>query len=325
MFGTAPLSFWIGFHALLALLLLAEYLLLRKGTPARSYIATALWIAGALSFAAAIHFGLDDQRTTEFLAGYAIEESLSIDNLFVFLLLFESFRIEPAHQRKVLFWGILLAVLMRAGFIFAGVQLLARVEWITYAFGIILLIAAIRLVLPKKKETVPTTPLWLKALRRLTPISNRQDAFFAQETPIPKTAIPDSPTQKAPPGIGPPRTVPSMLFVTLITIAITDLVFAIDSIPAVLSLTKHPFIAYTSNVLAVMGLRSLFFVLTHLLERLRFLHYGLAAILAFAAFKMLAANVLELSAVLSLGIILGLLAITVAASLLSPRPPVTAP
>ena len=306
MFGTAPPSLWIGFHALLGLLLLTEYLLLRRGTPARSYTATALWIAGALAFAAAIHLRLGAAHTTEFLAGYAIEESLSIDNLFVFLLLFESFRIEKSHQRKVLFWGILLAVIMRAAFIFAGVQLLARFAWITYAFGGVLLFAAIRLVFPGRKQDVPATPIWLKTLRRLTPISNRQDAFFVEE-PSPGNAL--------------PRTVPSMLFVTLIAIAITDLVFALDSIPAVLSLTKHPFIAYSSNVLAVMGLRSLFFVLTHLLEHLRFLHYGLAAILGFAAFKMLAANFLELSALLSLAIILGMLAITITASLLLRKDP----
>ena len=306
MFGTAPLSLWIGFHSLLAVLLLAEALLLRRKTPVRSYAATALWVAGVLIFAAVLSLQLDHQRTTEFLAGYAIEESLSIDNLFVFVMLFQSFRIDPVHQPRVLFWGILLAVLMRAAFIFAGVQLLARFAWITYVFGAFLLVAAIRLVLPGKKNGTSSTPFWIKALRRITPVSGRQDAFFVrQETPGP--------------GSGGPRLVPSMLFITLLAIAITDVVFALDSIPAVLSLTKHPFVAYTSNVLAVMGLRSLFFVLVHLLERLRYLHYGLAAILGFAALKMLAAHFLQMSALSSLGIILSLLAITVAASVLNPR------
>ena len=301
MLGSAPAAFWIGFHLLLGALLLLEYLLLRKQTAARSYLATALWVAGAFGFAAAIYLGFSHEHTTEFLAGYAIEESLSIDNLFVFLLLFETFKVEPGKQRKVLFWGILLAVIMRAGFIFAGVELLQRFSWITYVFGAILLIDAIRLVLQKAKEHEPRQPFWIGWFRRLTPISERQDGFFTQD------ACPEN---------GKPRMMPTVLLLALIAIGITDLVFALDSIPAVLSLTKQPFIAYTSNVMAVMGLRSLFFVLAHLLERLRFLHFGLAAVLAFAALKMLLSSFVEVGAVVSLGVIVVILALTVAASLM---------
>ena len=308
MFGSAPASFWIGFHVLLALLLLAEYLLLRKQTTARSYFATALWVAGALGFGIAIYLGMSHQSATEYLAGYAIEESLSIDNLFVFLLLFESFHVPKLNQRRVLFWGILLAVLMRAGFIFAGVELLHRFEWITYVFGLILLIAAIRLLLPSAVSHARRQPSWIGVVRRLTPISNSHESFFVQEAP-PSTSS----------GSGQLRTVPTMLFLALIAIGLTDLVFALDSIPAVLSITKRPFIAYSSNVMAVMGLRSLFFVLTHLLERLSYLHYGLAAVLAFAAVKMLAAPWLEMGPLASLAVIGVILAITVVSSLAWPR------
>lgn len=301
MLGSAPASFWIGFHVLLLALLLAEFVLLRRQTPARSYVATALWVAGAFGFALAIYLGLSHERTTEFLAGYAIEESLSIDNLFVFLLLFETFQVEPGKQRKVLFWGILLAVLMRAGFIFAGVELLERFTAVTYVFGAILLIAAIRLVFHKKKEKRPRQPFWIGWIRRLTPISESQDGFFVRDTS---------------PENGKPRSVPTVLLLALVAIGLTDLVFALDSIPAVLSLTKQPFIAYTSNVMAVMGLRSLFFVLAHLLERVRFLHFGLAGVLGFAALKMLVSGFVEVGPLVSLGIIVAILTVTVAASLL---------
>ncbi len=309
MSGSAPASFWIGFHVLLGVLLLAEYLLLRKQTTARSYIATALWVAGALGFGIAIYLAMSHQSATEYLAGYAIEESLSIDNLFVFLLLFESFHIPKLNQRRVLFWGILLAVLMRAGFIFAGVELLHRFQWITYVFGVILLIAAVRLLLPSGASHTRRQPSWIGVVRRLTPISNSHESFFVQEA-RPLTSS----------GSGQMRTVPTMLFLALIAIGLTDLVFALDSIPAVLSITKRPFIAYSSNVMAVMGLRSLFFVLTHLLERLSYLHYGLAAVLAFAAVKMLAAPWMELGPLASLAVIAGILAMTVVCSLLWPRP-----
>ncbi len=307
MSGSAPASFWIGFHVLLGVLLLAEYLLLRKQTTARSYVATALWVAGALGFGIAIYLAMSHQSATEYLAGYAIEESLSIDNLFVFLLLFESFHIPKLNQRRVLFWGILLAVLMRAGFIFAGVELLHRFQWITYVFGVILLIAAVRLLLPSGASHTRRQPSWIGVVRRLTPISNSHESFFVREA-RPLTSS------------GQLRTVPTMLFLALIAIGLTDLVFALDSIPAVLSITKRPFIAYSSNVMAVMGLRSLFFVLTHLLERLSYLHYGLAAVLAFAAVKMLAAPWMELGPLASLAVIAGILAMTVVCSLLWPRP-----
>ena len=293
-----PLSHWIGFHLLLLLLLGAEWLLLRKQTAKRSYIATSLWLLGALGFGIFLYTMFAPQAGTEFLAGYALEESLSIDNLFVFLLLFQTFKIEGVQQRKVLFWGILGAVIMRSGFIVLGVDLLENFDWITYVFAVILAIAAVRLVLPEDEAKKHQKPAWSLWLERHLSVSQSQASFFVREEG---------------------RLAPTMLLIALIGIAFTDFVFALDSIPAVLSITRHTFLAYSSNVMAVMGLRSLFFVLAHLLERLKYLHFGLAAVLFFAAAKMLVAKWLEISALASLAVIFGILALTTAISLLVQR------
>jgi len=292
---------WIVFHALLLVLLALEVLLLHKTTPEsapkRSYAATALWILGAAGFGAYVYFRLHPQLGQEFLAGYALEESLSIDNLFVFLLLFKSFRIAPDKQRRVLFFGILGAVIMRAAFIVAGVAILEKFNWVTYVFAVVLLIAAVRLVLPEDHEH-PKKPKWQEWLEKRQPISLSQDAFTAVENG---------------------RRIPTVLTLALVGIAFADFVFALDSIPAVLSITRHTFIAYTSNILAVMGLRSLFFVLTHALGKLAYLHYGLAAVLAFAAAKMLIAPWYEVSPLASLVVIFAILAVTIVVSLILQR------
>ena len=284
---------WIVFHALLLILLGLETLLLRRESAARSYAATGMWVAGAAAFAGFVYARLQPQLGQQFLAGYALEESLSVDNLFVFLLLFQGFRIDRIKQRRVLFWGILGAVIMRAGFIIAGVRLLERFEWLTYVFAVVLLVAAVRLVMPGGHDE-SHTPAWQRWLQRRQPISLSQDAFVVVEGG---------------------RRMPTVLAMAMVGIAFTDLIFALDSIPAVLSITRHTFIAYTSNIMAVMGLRSLFFVLTHALGKLKYLHYGLAAVLGFAALKMLAAHWVEITPVVSLAVIAGLLAITIGVSL----------
>ena len=296
-----PLSHWIGFHIALVLLLGAELLYARRSRHSRhtkSIVETIFWVGAALAFSLFIFKTLGSASSVEYLAGYAIEEALSIDNLFVFLLLFKLFRIGDEHQPKVLFWGVAGAIVMRGAFIAAGLGLLARFHWISYAFGAILLFAAGRLLVPEKKEKKESTPRWIGWVAKLHPVSLRQDTFFVRENG---------------------QRMMTMLFLALIAIEITDVVFALDSIPAVLSITRHPFIAYTSNIMAVMGLRSLYFLLAHLLTRLRFLHYGLAAVLAFAAIKMLAAAWIEVGPLVSLGVIVLLLGVTVVASLLRPQ------
>jgi tellurite resistance protein TerC len=218
-------------------------------------------------------------------------------------LLFRLFRIPGARQPKVLFWGVTGAIVLRGAFIAGGLGLLARFEWISYVFAAILLLAAIRLLKPE--ETAATeTPRWITWLTRLRPISENQDHFFVREP--------------ATPGAVPQRMM-TVLFLALVAVELTDIVFALDSIPAVLSITRDPFLAYTSNIMAVMGLRSLYVLLAAMLSRLRFLHFGLAAILAFAALKMLLARWIDIDPLLSLAIIAILLVITIIASLLAPH------
>ena len=295
-----PLSHWIAFHVLVIALLALELVYSRWRGPSKvqstSAAATILWVAAAIGFAAFIFHSIDSASGIQYLASYAIEESLSIDNLFVFLLLFRTFQIEPTRQPKVLFWGVLGAIVMRGAFISAGVGLLQHFHWISYLFGGILLVAAVRLILPEG-EKKKGAPMWIQWIARLHPVSLRQDSFFVRENG---------------------QRMMTMLFLALLAIEISDVVFALDSIPAVLSITRHPFLAYTSNIMAVMGLRSLYFLLAHLLEKLRFLHYGLAAVLAFAAVKMLGSAWVEVGPIISLLVILSLLGATILLSLIFP-------
>ena len=302
---------WIVFHAALVALLGVELAFSRIGLSRlegdrlaqrqhrNAIAATVLWVAAAFALAAYIYAKYGGPSATQFLAGYALEESLSIDNLFVFLLLFKVFRIEAPHQPKVLFWGVLGAIVMRGGFIAAGLGLLDRFHWIGYVFALFLLVASVRLVLPQKEEDANKPPAWTQWIARIHPVSMRQDIFFTRENG---------------------HRMVTMLFLALLSIELADIIFALDSIPAVLSITRNPFLAYTSNILAVMGLRSLFFLLAHALKQLRFLHFGLAAVLAFAAAKMLAAEFYEIPPLPSLGVIVAILAVTIAASLLIKRP-----
>lgn len=301
-----PISYWIGFHVALVLLLSAEYIMAhRVREPRRKALyATFLWVAASLVLAGLLLPRFHSEGSVQYLAAYAIEESLSIDNLFVFLLLFRIFRIPEQRQAKVLFWGVAGAMIMRGAFIAAGVGLLNRFHWISYVFGAVLLISSVRLVLPGHEKE--KTPAWIRWIRRIHPVSERQDAFFVREDG---------------------RWMLTVLMLALLAIEFTDVVFAMDSIPAVLSITRVPFLAYSSNIMAVMGLRSLYVLLAAMLARLRFLHFGLAAVLAFAALKMLLADWIEIGPMPSLLVIAVVLAITISLSLIfaKPRPQLEAP
>ena len=307
-----PLSHWLYFHLALVVLLAAELImakLIGSATPAdtrkKALIATGIWVTAALALAAVLLPFYKTTGSIQYLSGYAIEEALSVDNLFVFLLLFKLFRIPTRRQPRVLFWGVLGAIVLRGAFIAAGLGLLARFHWVGYIFAVILLVAAVRLLKPECETEAEETPAWLRWLTRLHPISENQDHFFVREAPTPGAA---------------PIRMMTVLFLALIAVELTDIVFALDSIPAVLSITRIPFLAYTSNIMAVMGLRSLYVLLAAMLKSLRYMHYGLAALLIFAAAKMLLSDWIEIGPLASLAAIATLLALTVAASLLHPKP-----
>jgi len=304
MVHVTPASHWVGFHLFVAALMALEYLYVRQQRRRHgatqvlhktAVAATCLWIGAALVFAVFLFRMMGGEATTQYLAGYAIEEALSVDNLFVFLLLFRAFRIREESQPPVLFWGVVGAIVMRGSFILAGIGLLTRFEWVSYIFAVVLLVASVKLVFEKEEDESEELPGWLKWISKLHPVSLRQDRFFVRENG---------------------RRMATVLCLALVAIELTDLVFAIDSIPAVLSITRQPFVAYTSNIMAVMGLRSLFFLLAQLLKQMAYLHFGLAAVLAFAAVKMLIAHFYEIDPVVSLGVVVAMLGVTIVASLM---------
>ena len=292
-----PISHWLYFHLALVVLLAAEYALhlAVPNTRRKAIYAIMLWTTASLVLGGVLVRPYHAAGSLQYLAGYAIEQALSIDNLFVFLLLFRLFRIPAARQPRVLFWGVAGAMLMRGLFIAGGLSLLNRFHWVEYVFAAILLLAAVRLLKPENPSTNPQeTPRWIVWLTKLQPISERQDKFFVEENG---------------------RKMATILLLALVAVELTDVVFALDSIPAVLSITRVPFLAYTSNIMAVMGLRSLYVLLAEMLTKLRYMHFGLAALLIFASLKMLLADWVAIGPLLSLGVIGALLAITIGASL----------
>jgi tellurite resistance protein TerC len=296
-----PISYWIYFHVALVALLGVEYVvhLAVPDIRRKAIYATVLWVTAALVLGAMLIRPYHVAGATQYLAGYALEQALSLDNLFVFLLLFRLFRIPAAKQPRVLFWGVAGAIVMRGAFIAGGIGLLNRFHWIGYVFGAILLVAALRLLKPENPDTDLTKPPgWIAWLTRWQPISENQDHFFVKEDG---------------------RRMATVMLLALVAVELTDVVFALDSIPAVLSITREPFLAYTSNIMAVMGLRSLYVLLAAMLAKLRYLHYGLAAVLAFAAVKMLAADWIVIGPLVSIAVIAALMGVTIGVSLKAPR------
>jgi len=274
----ATAAWWVGFHAVVAVILLADSLLPGHRRASR-HAQTFVWMGtvglalAAAGFSCWMAMAMGKQTALEFVAGYTIETSLSIDNLFVFLVLFEGFRISAQRQHTALQWGVWGAFVLRAAFIAVGVTLLQKFEWVTWIFGLILLYAAWRMV--RGGSARAAVPEWIVRLQ-----------------PAKGSLLP-----------------------VILAVEVTDLLFATDSIPAVLSITHNPFVAYTSNVAAILGLRSIYFGLAAMLERFKYLHYGLGALLAFAALKMLAAKWIDVPVTLSLVVIGVILAVCAAASL----------
>ncbi|MFY9269614.1 MAG: TerC family protein [Candidatus Manganitrophaceae bacterium] len=259
-----------------------------------------VWIVLALLFNLIIYSWHGPEAALQFLAGYLIEKSLSVDNLFVFLLLFSYFSVPTLYQHKVLFWGILGALLMRAAFIAAGVTLIEKFHWTIYLFGAFLIITGIKMALQKDKEIHPEKNPLLRLFRKWVPVTDQyeESRFFVVKEG---------------------RRWATPLFVVLLMVETTDLIFAVDSIPAILAVTRDPFIVYSSNVFAILGLRSLYFALAGIMQLFHYLHYGLSAILIFVGGKMLVSGVYKVPIGAALGVIAGILLLSVAASILLPK------
>ncbi|MGA7512237.1 MAG: TerC family protein [Candidatus Sulfotelmatobacter sp.] len=301
------LYFWILFN-LFALGMLALDLLVfhRGGRVMRSREAlawSAMWIALAAAFAGLVFFWQGRQVALEFVTGYVLELSLSVDNLFLFLVIFRYFSVPEQHQHSVLFWGVLGALLMRGFFILAGVSLIHRFHWILYILGALLIYSGIRVGFSGEHQIDPATNPAVKALRRWMPVTDEYQGgrFFVRGW-------------KGNPGLyGTP------LLIVLAVIETTDLLFAVDSIPAVLAVTLNAFIAYTSNVFAILGLRSMYFAVSGLMKAFRFLHTGLALVLILVGLKMIASDRFPIPTLVTLAVVAGVLAVSIAASVMFPE------
>jgi tellurite resistance protein TerC len=295
---------WVAFNAfILAMLALDLGVFHRKSHEVSVREATvwsAVWIALSLVFNAGIYFFRGAEQGIQFFTGYLIEKSLSVDNIFVFALIFGFFAVPKLVQHRVLFWGILGALVLRAFFIMAGAALLERFHWIIYVFGAFLLFTGIKMALYRNQEIHPEHNPVLKLVRRLVPVtpSYREDHFWVREGG---------------------KWMATPLFLVLVLVETTDLIFAVDSIPAIFAVTRDPFLVYTSNVFAILGLRSLYFVLAGVMDKFVYLKPGLAAILVFVGGKMLATEVYKVPATVSLAVVAAILTVAVLASLWKTR------
>jgi tellurite resistance protein TerC len=291
---------WVLFNAFVAGMLALDLGVIHRRARSlnlRQALAWSLvWIALAGGFAALLYFWQGRTAALEFSTGYVIELSLSADNLFIFLLLFRYFKLPEAEQYRVLFWGIIGAIGMRAGFIFAGVGLIKKFHWIIYGFGLLLVYSGIRLLFQRGAQVHPEKNPVLRAFRKLIPVTPDyvDGKFFVRREQLCATP----------------------LLLVLLVIETTDLIFAVDSIPAVLAITLNTFIVYTSNIFAILGLRSLFFALSSLIEVFEYLHYGISCVLVFVGVKMLLSRIYPIRTEISLAVIAGILALTIIASIL---------
>jgi tellurite resistance protein TerC len=298
--------FWILFNVFaVGMLVLDLRVFHRRGRMGsrEALVRSAMWVGLAIAFAAVVYFWQGRQVAIEFVTGYVLELSLSVDNLFIFLVIFRYFAVPEEQQHRVLFWGILGALLMRGCFILAGVGLIQRFHWIFYVLGALLIYSGIRLGFSGEHQVDPAKNPAVRALRRLMPVTETYQGgrFFVR-------------TWQGKPGL-----YATPLLVVLAVIETTDLLFAVDSIPAVLAITLNAFIVYASNVFAIMGLRSMFFAVSGLMKVFRFLHNGLALVLIVVGLKMMTAHYFRVSTLATLGVVAGILIVSIAASVLVPE------
>ena len=304
MLGT-PIHVWVVFAIVIAAALVLDLGVFHRKSKKVSLrvalIESAAWIVLSLLFAVYVHFSRGTQAGVAFLTGYLVEKSLSVDNIFVFVLIFRAFQVPERSQHKVLFYGVIGALVMRALFVLAGVELLQNFHFILYIFGGILVVTAIQMLRPGQRAIEPERNWLLRTTRQFIPVLTDyagEDFWVKRERKWNATP----------------------LFMALVAVEAMDIVFAVDSVPAVLAITRDTFIVYSSNAFAILGLRALYFALADILPRFRFLHQGLAAILLFVGFKMIASDWIDLPDIVALGVIAGILLITIVASLtVSPR------
>jgi tellurite resistance protein TerC len=306
---TDNLWLWIGFNAFVLLMLALDLgVFHRKAhvvTFKESISWTVAWVTLALIFNLGISHYMGSQKGLEFFTGYVIEKSLSVDNVFVFALLFSYFAVPPIYQHKVLFWGILGALVMRAIMIFLGAALIAKFAWIIYVFGAFLILTGIKMIVKREEEIHPERNPLVRWFKKFMPVTSdyRGDRFFVKENGV-RMATP--------------------LFVVLLLVEFSDVIFAVDSIPAIFAVTKDPFIVYTSNVFAILGLRSLYFALAGVLDKFHYLKIGLGFVLSFVGVKMLLAHsAWKIDTHISLAVIVLILTASVVASLMWPKKPLT--
>lgn len=295
---------WIVFNLFIILMLVLDQAVFNKKAHEvkikEALVWSLFWILLALAFNWGIYHFQGPDAAVKFFTGYLLERVLSIDNLFVFLLIFSYFKVPPVYHQKILAWGILGALVMRAFFILAGIALIHHFEWVLYVFGAILVISGMKLFKEEEKEIHPDENPVIKLFTRMAPISKGYDSgrFFLKQNG---------------------KFFFTPLFVVLLMIETTDVIFAVDSIPAILGITTDPFIVYTSNIFAILGLRALYFALAGMMQIFHFLHYGLGFLLIFIGAKMLAHEWVHISIYWTLGVIAVTLLICIAASILYPK------
>jgi tellurite resistance protein TerC len=298
------LSWWIWFHVFVFFMLALDLGVLHKEdseiSVKESLIWTFIWIALALVFNLGVYHYIGPTEAYEFLTCYVLEKSLSVDNIFVMTIIFGYFKVPPVYQHRVLFWGILGALLMRIVFILGGVSLIHHFHFVLYFFGAFLIFTGFKLLFSSEKEMNPEDGMIYKISKKYFKMTKNIEGnkFFIKKNGV-RYMTP--------------------LFLVLLIIESTDLIFAIDSIPATLSVTKNPFIAYTSNIFAILGLRSLYFAFAGVVDLFRFLSYALSVVLIFIGSKMLLANVIEISTGVSLAVVVGTIAISIIASIAIPE------
>jgi TerC family integral membrane protein len=297
------LWFWIGFNVFVIVMLALDLGVFNRRAHTvtfREALAwSGVWVGLATLFAVLVYFWHGRSESLEFATGYLIELSLSIDNLFVFLVIFRYFRVPSELQHRVLFWGILGALITRGIFILAGVSLIQRFHWLTYVFGALLVYSGVKLLRQADQEIDPEKNPLLKMFRRWIPVT---DDYVGEKFWVRRPGLYATP-----------------LVVVLLIVETTDVVFAVDSIPAVLAITLNAFIVYTSNVFAILGLRSMYFAVAGMMDLFEYLHYGLSVVLILIGAKMLASHYITVPTVAALATVAGVIAISVVASLVFPQ------